>query len=81
MQSVPDWTVWTHEIPDGETAKEVGDRADAVLARARQELDRGDVVLIGHGHFSRVLVVRWLGLRPGRRRADRVGPGGHFRVG
>jgi len=63
-ESAPDWTVWTHEIPGGETAKEVGDRADAVLARAREELERGDVVLIGHGHFSRVLVVRWLGLDP-----------------
>jgi broad specificity phosphatase PhoE len=63
-ESVPDWSVWTHEIPGGETAKEVGDRADAVLDRARQALDRGDVVLIGHGHFSRVLVVRWLGLDP-----------------
>jgi probable phosphoglycerate mutase len=28
-------------------------------------LDRGDVVLIGHGHFSRVLTARWLGLAAG----------------
>jgi broad specificity phosphatase PhoE len=25
-------------------------------------LSHGDVVLVGHGHFSRVLTARWLGL-------------------
>jgi len=58
--SVPGWTVWTHSCPGGETAEEVGHRADAVLERARTALARGDVVLVGHGHFSRVLAARWL---------------------
>lgn len=61
-ETVPGWTVWTHPCPGGETADEVGERADAVLARAAGALDEGDVVLVGHGHFSRVLVARWIGL-------------------
>jgi probable phosphoglycerate mutase len=61
-EKVPGWTVWTHPCPGGETAEQVGARADAVLADARAVLPRGDVVLVGHGHFSRVLVARWIGL-------------------
>jgi broad specificity phosphatase PhoE len=61
-ETVPGWTVWTHPCPGGETADEVGRRADGVLARTADALGRGDVVLVGHGHFSRVLVARWIGL-------------------
>ncbi len=61
-ETVPGWTVWTHPCPGGEAADEVGRRADEVLAHAADALERGDVVLVGHGHFSRVLVARWIGL-------------------
>jgi probable phosphoglycerate mutase len=61
-ESVPDWTVWTHPCPGGETADEVAGRAGAVLRRCRPALAEGDVALVGHGHFSRVLTARWLGL-------------------
>ena len=61
-ETVPGWTVWTHESPGGETAPEVGARAAAVVERVRALLPDGDVVLVGHGHFSRVLVATWLGL-------------------
>ncbi|WP_300019236.1 acid phosphatase [Pseudonocardia sp.] len=61
-ETVPGWTVWTHPCPNGETPDQVGARADAVLADARDALSGGDVVLIGHGHFSRVLIARWIGL-------------------
>jgi broad specificity phosphatase PhoE len=60
-ETVPGWTVWTHECPGGETAAQVGARARRVLERARTELPDGDVILVGHGHFSRVLVAAWLG--------------------
>lgn len=59
-QTVPGWTVWTHPCPGGETAEQVSRRADSVLADARAKLDAGDVVLAGHGHFSRVLASRWI---------------------
>lgn len=63
-ETVPGWTVWSHPSPNGETAEQVGARAATVLARARRSLADGDVVLVGHGHFSRVLVATWLGLPP-----------------
>lgn len=61
-ETVPGWTVWTHECPGGETADDVTARADRVLARARELFVHTDVVLVGHGHFSRVLAARWIGL-------------------
>ena len=61
-ESVPGWTVWTHPSPGGETAEQVGVRADAVLARCAAALADGDVVLVCHGHIGRVLAARWIGL-------------------
>jgi probable phosphoglycerate mutase len=58
----PGWTVWADGAPGGETPEQVGARADALLADVAGALDDGDVVLVGHGHFSRVLMVRWIGL-------------------
>ena len=58
----PDWTIWTGDPPGGETAGQVRQRADRVLDRIRSALASGPVVAIGHGHFSRVLAARWLGL-------------------
>lgn len=58
----PGWTIWADGAPGGETPEQVGVRADALLADVAGALDSGDVVLVGHGHFSRVLLVRWIGL-------------------
>ncbi|EWC62045.1 putative phosphoglycerate mutase family protein [Actinokineospora spheciospongiae] len=58
-ETVPGWTVWTHPCPNGETAEQVTDRAVRLVDRVRR-LD-SDVVLVGHGHFSRVLVATWIG--------------------
>lgn len=70
-RTVPGWTIWSHPAPDGETVAQVSARADRVLDRVRAVLPTGAVVLVGHGHFNRVLVARWLGLR--------AGAGVHFR--
>jgi probable phosphoglycerate mutase len=56
------WSIWTGPWPEGETAEEVGARADRVLARIRAA--EGDVLLFSHGHLLRVLAARWLGLPP-----------------
>lgn len=53
----PGWTVFTGPCPGGESAADVRRRADRVLAGL--PADR-DAVLVGHGHFSRVLMARWL---------------------
>ncbi len=56
----PGWTVWTAGPAGGETATEVGGRADRVIALVRSV--GGPVLAFSHGHFSRVLGARWLGL-------------------
>jgi probable phosphoglycerate mutase len=61
-ETVPQWTVWTHPCPNGETADQVGARATKIIDRVRPV--PGDVILVGHGHFSRVLVATWLALPP-----------------
>jgi len=58
----PGWSIWQDGVPGGETEKQVGARADRVLARVAPALLEGPVVLVGHGHFSRVLGARWLGM-------------------
>jgi broad specificity phosphatase PhoE len=58
----PDWSLWTDGAPDGETAAEVGARADRVLERAQAA--GGDVALFAHGHILRVVGARWIGLGP-----------------
>lgn len=57
-ESAPGWTVFTQPCPGGESARDVGLRADRMLSAVPEDRD---VVLVGHGHFSRVLMARWLG--------------------
>ncbi|MBU1228197.1 MAG: histidine phosphatase family protein [Actinobacteria bacterium] len=57
---IPEWSVWTHEIHGGESAEQVGDRADRAIARALAA--DGPVVLFAHGHVLRILAARWMGL-------------------
>jgi broad specificity phosphatase PhoE len=59
-KTVPDWTVWTHPSPGGETPQQVTERLDRVVARAR-EAD-GKTLVFAHGHSLRALATRWLGL-------------------
>jgi len=54
----PGWTIWTGTPPGGETAEQIGARADSVIERA--VASEGDVALFGHGHMSRVIAARWL---------------------
>ena len=58
--SRPGWTVWRDGPQGGETCAEVGARADRVVELVRAV--EGPVLAFSHGHFSRVLGARWLGL-------------------
>jgi broad specificity phosphatase PhoE len=58
----PDWFLWRDGPLNGETVEQVGDRAEAVIARA-SAVD-GDVALFAHGHLLRILTARWLRLAP-----------------
>lgn len=57
----PDWSVWTDPILGGEAVEHVGERADAVIARAL-EAGSGKVALFAHAHILRILAARWIGL-------------------
>jgi broad specificity phosphatase PhoE len=58
-EDVPDWTIWTHPVPHGETADQVSARLDRVVTRVR---DSGAerAICFGHGHALRALAMRWL---------------------
>ena len=58
----PGWSLWGDGCPGGESAGDVGARAERVLAELR---DAGqDAILFAHGHVLRVLTARWLALGP-----------------
>jgi broad specificity phosphatase PhoE len=59
-RDVPNWTIFSHGVPDGEAAAAVAARADRVIERACEA--GGMVALFSHGHFLRVLGARWVGL-------------------
>lgn len=59
-EQVPGWTVWSAPCPGGEDAVQVGARLDRVVAKVRA--NGGRVLVFGHGHASRALACRWLGL-------------------
>lgn len=58
----PGWTLWTDGVVGGESAADVGRRADRVIERARSA--GGEVICFSHGHLLRVLAARWVGLPP-----------------
>jgi broad specificity phosphatase PhoE len=62
-EKVPEWSLFDHGCPGGETPEQVGDRADRIIARARGA--EGNIALFAHGHLLRVLAARWLGFSAG----------------
>ena len=58
----PGWSLWADGVPGGESAADVGARADRVIAEL--EAAPGDVAVFAHGHLLRVLGARWIGLAP-----------------
>jgi probable phosphoglycerate mutase len=62
QESVPDWLVWTHGCPGGESVAQVSDRADKAVALALEHMGSRDVVFVGHSHFSRSVITRWVEL-------------------
>lgn len=60
VSQFPGWTIWSGDVPNGETIAQVSQRADRVLASLQGER----VALVAHGHYLRLLAARWLGLAP-----------------
>ena len=58
----PNWSLWRDGGAGGETAPDVGRRADRVIAEVRAT--EGYALIFAHGHVLRVLAARWLGEPP-----------------
>lgn len=56
----PDWNLWRDGCPGGETTEEVARRADRVLRRLEE--DEEAALIFAHGHVSRILAARSIGL-------------------
>ena len=61
-KSVPGWLLWRDGCPGGESVAAVSDRADRAVELALEHMASRDVVFVGHGHFSRAVLTRWLEL-------------------
>ena len=58
----PGWQLFRDGCPGGESAAQVGERADRMIGRVRSIA--GNTLLFSSGHFLRVLAARWLALAP-----------------
>jgi probable phosphoglycerate mutase len=56
----PGWLLWTYGCPGGESVDQVSMRADQAVSYALERMVERDVVFVGHGHFSRSVVTRWV---------------------
>lgn len=60
-EDVPEWRIWTHPVPGGESAEQVMARLTRVRDRVIASGARRAIVF-SHGHALRVLALSWLGL-------------------
>jgi probable phosphoglycerate mutase len=61
-ETVPGWSIWTHDTPGAEPLERVGQRLAPLVDELRSA--KGNVVLFAHGHVLRVLAALWIGLPP-----------------
>jgi probable phosphoglycerate mutase len=54
---VPDWTVWTHPCPQGESLEQAAKRCRKVIDLASSS---EQVLIFAHGHILRILTTCWL---------------------
>ena len=54
----PDWFLWHHGAPGGESPDDVRARCDRLIAELVEV--QGDVLCVAHGHILRALGARWL---------------------
>lgn len=62
------WTTFSHGVirgeTPGETVEEVAARASRVLTRVLPAMEDGDVILVAHGHYLRILASVFLRMAP-----------------
>ncbi len=78
-QDRPEWWLWRDGCPGGESAADVGARADRVVAELRGL--EADAAVFAHGHLLRVLAVRWVDLPAERGASLALSTGGVSELG
>jgi len=58
----PGWTAFTHQSPGGEGPAVVSARCDSFIAKIERVAPGGIVVAFTHGHLSRMLTARLIGM-------------------
>ena len=58
----PQWNLFEGDCPGGESVLQVAARCDAFCAKVERVAARRAVVVFTHGHLSRILTARFLGL-------------------
>ena len=58
----PGWSKWKGPLEGGESADDVGVRADRAIERIDTASADGPVIVFAHGHLLAILIARWLGL-------------------
>ena len=56
----PKWRLFEDGCPNGETLKEVADRADRVISRIRAI--NSNLLIFAHRDILRIVIMRWIGL-------------------
>jgi probable phosphoglycerate mutase len=59
-QDDPDWDIWRHGCPGGESPADISTRADRLIERLHRL--GGTVALFSHGQFGVALAARWIEL-------------------
>lgn len=62
----PGWNIFLNGAPGGESPSEAAARADRLLSKLLSH--KGNIALFSHGHFLRLLAIRWIGLDPSKGR-------------
>ena len=61
-ERVPEWTIWTHPCPNGETLDQAAQRCRKVIDMVG--IASGNILIFAHGHILRILAATWLELPP-----------------
>ena len=62
MERDPEWNLFTMGCPGGESIAAVSARCDSFIAKMERMATGRTVVAFTHGHFSRILTARMLGM-------------------
>ena len=60
----PGWNLFKDGCPGGETLRQVTARCDAFIAKLERTAARRTAIVFTHGHLSRILTARLVGLQP-----------------